>query len=85
MQHILEEIKAERAAQDAKWGGAEHDDEHSMADFVFFMDEQLRKCEYGNNTETRARLVKVAALCVAAIQSFDRGGELSMAALALNE
>ncbi len=85
MQHILDEIKAERAAQDAKWGGPDHDDEHSMADFVDFIDDQLRKCEYGNNTETRKRLVKVAALCVAAIQSFDRGGQLSMDSLALND
>ena len=31
---ILQEIEKERERQDGKWGGADHDDQHSFADFV---------------------------------------------------
>lgn len=71
MQHILEEIKAERAAQDAQWGGPEHDDTHDVQDFLGFIEAQIQK--YRSDTSSiRDRLVKIAALAVAGCESFDR-------------
>lgn len=72
METILNEVKAERVAQDAQWGGPDHDDEHSAQEFIGFIEAQLRKCERGTGPDTRERLVKVAALAVAAIQMMDR-------------
>lgn len=72
MEKIIEEIKAERAAQDAQWGGPEHDDEHGMDDFAWFISRQLDKCDYGRGAGVRKRLVKIAALAVAACESYDR-------------
>lgn len=35
--NIYELIAAERLAQDAEWGGPEHDDQHSDADWTLFI------------------------------------------------
>lgn len=71
MQNIFDEIKAERAAQDAQWGGPEHDDEHDVQDFLGFIEVQIQK--YRSDTSSiRDRLVKIAALAVAGCESFDR-------------
>lgn len=72
MQHILEEIKAERSAQDAQWGGAEHDDEHDSSEFCGFIAAQIEKCDHGRGPDVRERLIKIAALAVAAVESYDR-------------
>lgn len=69
---VLNEIVKERENQDAQWGGSSHDDEHSSEDFAFFIELQLLKCQKGKNDQTRERLIKIAALAVAAIQSIDR-------------
>lgn len=72
MERIIEEIRAERAAQDAQWGGPEHDDEHGMDEFANFMAIQLAKSDYGHSPDFRARFIKIAALAVAAVESHDR-------------
>jgi hypothetical protein len=74
-------VRAERAAQDAQWGGAAHDDEHDAGDFLEFIAIQAGKavhdydkaktCEE-ENAAFRARFVKIAALAWAAIESIDR-------------
>lgn len=69
---VLNEIVKERENQDAQWGGSSHDDAHSSEDFAFFIELQLLKCQKGKNDQTRERLIKIAALAVAAIQSIDR-------------
>jgi hypothetical protein len=73
---LLAEVSAERVRQDEKWGGAEHDDHHSTADFASFIDNYLSKAraasENGNDAEARKRFIQVAALAVAGVESLDR-------------
>lgn len=71
MHYIFEEIKAERVAQDAQWGGPEHDDEHDVTDFLEFIEAQIQKSR-SDTSCIRDRLVKIAAIAVAACESFDR-------------
>lgn len=72
MDKIIEEIRAERAAQDAQWGGPEHDDTHGPDEFAGFIEGQLSKCQYGRGPNARERFIKIAALAVAAVESYDR-------------
>lgn len=76
-------IRVERAYQDKKWGGPVHDDDHSTGEFVQLIrtycakaDEEMRMIpavgEKGKRTGIRHRLVQIAALAVAAIESIDR-------------
>ena len=71
MEQIIADVKAERAAQDAQWGGPEHDDEHSPDDFMGFITRQVVKGA-GDGSDVRDRFIKIAALAVAAIESLDR-------------
>lgn len=71
MERVIEEIKAERARQDAQWGGPAHDDEHDIQDFLGFIEGQIQR--YRSDTSSiRDRLVKIAALAVAGCEAFDR-------------
>jgi len=63
---VLDEVRAERDRQDAKWGGPAHDDEHSMGDFMRFIQQRAGPCP------SRKALIQIAALAVAATESFDR-------------
>lgn len=82
---VYDDIKAERQRQDEKWGGPEHDDLHHEGDWVEFILEHANKALVGPGVHLaslagyRRRLVEVAALAVAAIESLDRsaptGGE----------
>jgi hypothetical protein len=82
-QGVLYDVACERLRQDAKWGGVEHDDLHDPADFVHFVNKQVRAAREATRAseppvkpaEFRERMVKVAALAVAAIQSHDRKQE----------
>lgn len=75
---VLGEIARERVYQDEVWGGPEHDDTHTVRDWVTFIVAYLGKAvnrdsEWARNLSiSRIALVKVAALCVAALESFDR-------------
>lgn len=71
---IMVEACEERIRQDKKWGGSEHDDLHSTHDWYDFIRSQVSENEpfRHNRTEFRRRMVKVAALAMAAIESFDR-------------
>lgn len=69
---VLGEIIAERNRQDAQWGGADHDDDHSPEDWIRFIGAQAVKCAYGKGPDYRERLVKIAALAVAAVETYDR-------------
>ena len=76
--NILEEIVAERKHQDEKWGGPEHDDKHGIRDWLSFIVVYLgkgvnRDAEWGRKLSiSRYALIQVAALCVAAVEAFDR-------------
>ena len=81
---VFREVLGERYLQEVKWGGARHDDEHSPEDWIDFMRERLDRAdemigcpeeewpEEGPDAEYRRKMVQVAALSVAAVESFDR-------------
>ncbi len=72
------EIEGERLKQDEKWGGPTHDDTKGVRDWISYIVVYLGKAvdndsEWGRDLSiSRIGLVKVAALCVAALESFDR-------------
>lgn len=83
--YVHRELAVERLNQFAQWGGKYHDDEHESYDWVEFIAKQKSKlataAQYSGksaerrrlaNIEYRARLVKIGALAIAAIESFDR-------------
>lgn len=63
--NIYDEIRAERERQDAKWGGPEHDDQHTAHDWWWFIRERI-----GQRREQA--FIEVAALAVAAVESIRR-------------
>lgn len=69
---VLDNIMRERDHQDAKWGGPEHDDEHSEEDWQEFIDDRIDSGVFPMRKPYRQRMVEVAALAIAAIESFDR-------------
>lgn len=68
---VLIEVAQERQHQDEKWGGPEHDDGHSIEEWKNFINRELRAYTFGDKNH-RDRMVRVAALAVAAIESYDR-------------
>ena len=73
---ILSDIEKERERQDVKWGGVAHDDEHTTAEFVQLIQDYAGRARTmaGMNSPDKARnrLIQVAALAVAAVESIDR-------------
>ncbi len=75
---IFMEIERERLYQDEKWGGPEHDDKHGIRDWLSFIVVYLgkgvdRDADWGRRMSiSRYALIQVAALCVAAVEAFDR-------------
>lgn len=70
---VFKEIQAEREYQDNKWGH-EFDDENTINDWGTYINIYLAKATDMSTpfSEQRGKLLKVAALAVAAIQTFDR-------------
>jgi hypothetical protein len=66
---VFAEIAAERVRQNAQWGGPEHDDAHGPIDWLQCIDYQHSRATV---SDYRERMVKIAALAVAAIESHDR-------------
>ncbi len=66
------DVLAEREHQDAQWGGEAHDDTHLKDDWLHFIRKQLDHAFHVGTPGVRDRLVKIAALAVAAIESHDR-------------
>jgi NTP pyrophosphatase (non-canonical NTP hydrolase) len=74
MKEIIEEIIEERKNQEAKWGEQNHSPDYWM---VILMEEVGEACHEicGKFTDLQAyrkELVQVAAVAVAALESFDR-------------
>lgn len=85
---VMAEICAERARQDGLWGGAEHDDRHSLERWLVILvrhvglacwdgspDDVCHKSERTAKYDParyRRELVEVAAVAVAALEAFDR-------------
>lgn len=76
--NIISDIVAERDRQDEKWGGAEHDDNHNTIDFCWFIKNYTgwaaQMSAMNSPDKARNRLIQVAALAVAAVESIDRKG-----------
>jgi len=68
----IEEVIKERCHQDEQWGGPEHDDQHNAEDWMRFIAELLPGSVKHGETRYRRRLIEIAALAVAAIESNDR-------------
>lgn len=74
---IWDEISKERARQDAIWGGAEHDDKQSPKDWINYTDQYLTEAAISlqadhDESVYRRKMIQVAALAVAAVESYDR-------------
>lgn len=75
-QQILEEIHQERERQNKHWGEAAHNDAHTIIEFVQLIRDYASWARVmgvmNSHDKARRRLVQVAALAVAAIESIDR-------------
>jgi hypothetical protein len=83
----ITEIAEERDRQNAQWGGPEHDDTHEPRNWRRYIDiHTVRLGRYDwpppgtagvfiPSDDYRQRLVKIAALAVAAMESYDRKQE----------
>lgn len=73
---LFGEISRERARQDEEWGGPEHDDGHEPLDWARFIRKQCRIIENppegGIVGGYESRMIKIAALALAAIESHRR-------------
>ena len=85
-QAVLDEVSEERTFQDSRYGGPEHDDQHSSKQWlnfiadramfqVFVIEHEERRSDSPYSSDYRATLIKIAALAVAGIQSHDRNKE----------
>lgn len=85
IERVLADVRDERARQTEIWGGPTYDDQHGPGDWLDYLAEHTAKAEaqleldggywYLNSraaAEYRRRLIEVAALAVAAVESFDR-------------
>jgi len=81
LEGVYVDIRAERARQDAQWGGAGHDDLHTEYDWSLFRRKFEKKAQHTLDSDYvplydlaagRDALVKIAALAVAQIESVDR-------------
>lgn len=67
---VFAEVQQERRLQDKRWGGPLHDDQHSRSDFSMFIYERIGGLK--RDEPYRQRMIEIAALAVAAVESFDR-------------
>lgn len=78
---VLADVEFERDQQNEKWGGPDHDDQHGTRDWAAFITEHLGKAlDAKRPADCRRRMLQVAALACAAIETIDRqqdqqGGE----------
>lgn len=72
----LGDVAVERTRQDGKWGGTAHDDGHTVADFAQLIEDYAgwarTMAGMASMAKARRRLIQVAALAVAAVESIDR-------------
>ena len=73
---VLLEIATERNHQDNRWGGPDHDDKHSINDFVQWIQDYAgwarMQAANGELATARKKLVQVAALATSAVEAIDR-------------
>lgn len=72
-EQLIKEIVLERVSQDQQWGGADHDDFHNQHNWCEYISYQLDYVADNLTPEAfEQRMIKVAALAVAAIESSRR-------------
>ena len=69
---LYREIDKERAYQDGKWGGSAADDGRSEADWESWIKEYSQGEGRAKGRAFRERMLKTAALAVAALEAHDR-------------
>lgn len=75
---VINDITLERIKQDEQWGGGNHDDGHGPHDWCRYIHKQNQAAYgafvgiFGDRMSWRSRMVKIAALAIAAIESHDR-------------
>lgn len=69
---LYDEIRDERSRQDVKWGGSEHDDDHSVNDFIAYIVKHAGRAVEEPKNVQRRQMIRVAALAVAVIEKIDR-------------
>lgn len=70
---IFREILAERREQDVRWGGPSHDDTHLPFEWCQYIDKFRRYARDSDSaSEYEHRLIQIAALAVAAVESSRR-------------
>lgn len=73
---VINDVKNERIRQDSKWGGQQNDDCNTCAewcDWVIAYATWAKMMARMDSTEKyRRRMIQVAALAVAAVESHDR-------------
>ena len=62
----------QRDKDDLQWGGIEHDNSHDQYDWLMFVQRQIDMAEYTGPIEFRSRMVKIAALALAAYNTSKR-------------
>lgn len=68
---VFEEIAEERQYQDACWGGKSEDVKHSETTWLHFINEYANGTGRAEGRDFRERMIKAAALCVAAVEALD--------------
>jgi hypothetical protein len=72
LQRTIEDVENERAHQEARWGVV-NDDRNTLDDWLTYILRYVTRAHTANDPATvRRRLVQIAALAVAAVESFDR-------------
>lgn len=69
---IFKQINLERDYQDSKWGGPEHDDEHSIDEWADFIRMRCNELLAQGDKDERQLLLEISALGVAALESLNR-------------
>lgn len=73
LQKVLEEIQAERRYQDRQWG-TDFDDKNDLDNWIRYVVTYCGRASLGSPAQQRRDMLKVAAIAVAACESFDRNG-----------
>lgn len=71
-QTIYAEIDSERAYQDGKWGGTAPDDARTQSEWEGWIKEYSQGEGRAAGRAFRERMLKTAALAVAALEAYDR-------------
>jgi hypothetical protein len=78
---VLHDVFVERERQNIKWGGADHDDHHTMDEWRALISGHCGRAPL-TRADDRRLLIEVAALAVAAVEALDRNPTWTTPAIA---